>query len=163
MEIDAGTELAGEGAQGDLVGGVAPGDVIVDLAAALVSVKVSLFDEISDCGAQRLGEEFGVEAPQELEVEVDLHIEVMEAEVAEIAVEEGVVGDLMKSFRAGIQKAVIVTEGVTEETPFAQQLAFQSGAGIRFRTAEIEGILGVSLHEAEVDQDVVEHSVGVRT
>src|SRR5579864_2710215 len=161
MNIYATAELAGESAQGDLVGGVAPGDVIVDLTATFVGVKVCLFDEIPDCGAQRLGEQLGVEAPQELEIEIDLHIEVVKAEVAEIAVEESVVGDLMESLRMRIQKTVIVTEGIPEEALFAQQLAFQPGAGIRFGAAEIEGILDVPLHEAEVDQDVAKHGVGL--
>src|ERR1039458_9338523 len=112
----------------DLLGRVGRRREVVNAAEALVGIQVRLLDEGAHGAAQRLGQHLGMEAPQQLEVEVYLHVEVVQPEVAEVAVEEGVVGDLVEGLAARIAKPVVETEVVAQ----------QAASSIRSRRASAE-------------------------
>ena len=60
----------------------------------------------------------GMEAPQHLEQKIHLHIEVVQPHVIEIAVKEGIVGDLMEGLRTWILDPVIKSEVISQEPVF---------------------------------------------
>ena len=95
-----------------------------------------------------------MEAPQQLEVEVHLHVEVVQAEVAEVAIEERVVGDLMEGLAARVPEPVVVAEVVAEQAVLRDQLRLQSGARVGLGAAEVGGILDVALHEPQVERRI---------
>src|SRR5208282_4838352 len=107
----------------------------------------------------RLGQQLRVKPPHELEIKVHLHVEIVQAEVTEVAIEEGVVGDLVKCFRARIFEAIVVPESVAQEAAFTQQLALEAGARIGLRAAKVERVLVVTLHEPQVDENLLQRSV----
>ncbi len=158
-EVHVVAHAAGEGAQGGGVARIAVHQEVVDPAEPPVGVQVCLFDEASHAGAQCLAQRVGIEPAQQLKVEVDLHIEVVQAEVAEVAVEEGIVGDLVERLRSRIFQTVVIAEGIAEQTSFRHQLGFQPGTRIGLGTAEVEGVLDVAPHEAQIDQNIVHRRI----
>src|ERR1017187_1442433 len=83
----------------------------------------------------------------------------MQAVVAEVAIEEGVVRDLGKRFRTRIFEAIVIPEGIAQEAPFVAQLAFEPGARIGLCAAEVERVLTVAPHKPQVDENLIQHRV----
>src|SRR5208282_80281 len=162
LSIDARTRLTSEGTDGNLIRGVGRGNEIADLATTLVSVEVRLLDEIANARAQRLGQQLGVETPHELKIKVDLHVEIVQAEIAEVAIEESVIGDLVECLGTRVFEAVVVTKRVAEKPLFVQQFVLKTGTGVGFRATEIEGILVMAFHEPEVDDNLIQDCVGLK-
>ena len=130
--------LAGKALQRQTVAGVRRFDKVVGLAEALVGVQIGLFDEALHGTPQGLGQHLGIESPQKLVGEVHLHIEVVQAVVAEVAVEEGVVDDLVEGLAPGVFEPVVQPEVVAQEPSLRFQLRLQTRACMGLGPAEVE-------------------------
>src|SRR5271165_6082725 len=102
-----------------------------------------------------------MEPAQQLEAKVNLHVEIMKSIIAEIAIKERVVGDLVKCLGLGVFQAIVKAEVIAQKPPFGNEFRLQPGSGVGFGTTEIERVLDVPFHESEVDQDVVQNRVGL--
>ena len=154
--IHALTHLAREPIQPRLIRGVGFDHKIIDGTETLISVEIRELDEIADGAAERLREQLGMETPQQLEIEIHLHIEIVKTVVAEIAVEKRVIGDLVEGLGSRICKAVVEAKIIAEQPTFGDKFGFQPGPRICLGAAEIEGVFNVPFDEAEIDQDLIE-------
>src|SRR5271165_2698662 len=102
-----------------------------------------------------------MEPAQQLEAKVNLHVEIMKSIIAEIAIKERVVGDLVKCLGLRVFQAIVKAEVIAQKPPFGHELRVQTGSGVGFGATEIERVLDVPFHESEVQQDVVQNGVGL--
>ena len=120
----------------------------------LVGVEIGLSHEVLRGGAQALGQDLGVEAPRQLEDEVNLHIEVVQPATAEVPFGERKVGDRVKHFGVRVHDPVVVAEIIPKQHSFGRQLVGERSARIGFGPTEVERIICVALEEAQVGENL---------